>query len=100
MSEPFIEHQTEQSNYYVDRLIKAQLANQQLKWPIKRGDLILPTQPEVTETSFAFTFQDTSPETRKFPLIVYEYSEDDDMLPTIFAKASDGTFAFIGVEHS
>jgi hypothetical protein len=90
VNEPFSESKSDKQDYYVDRLTKAQMAAQQLIWPIKRGDLVLPGDPNISETPFSFKFTSSDPSRWRCQLDIYEYSDEDDDLPSRMKGRGDG----------
>jgi hypothetical protein len=69
-----------------DDLTSKPKAKGQLTWLIEKGDLLLSTEPKVSEREFGFNFQDQG--TRNFSLPIYEYLDDD--LPDRFEIAEEG----------
>ena len=88
MDEHFTGTQDHLQDQYRDEITNAPMARRQIKWPVKRGDLILPSDTESSETEVYFSFQESS--NRQFQLSIYEYSHDDDDLPTRYANSSEG----------
>lgn len=66
------------------------MAQKQLTWLIRRGDLLLSDAERETEKEFMFAFQKT--EDLKFKLPIYEYPGDD--LPDRFQTAQAGMWEF------
>lgn len=64
------------------------VAQEQLTWLIRRGDLLLSDANKVTEKQFMYHFQEG--DVRDFKLPVYEYPDDDDDEPDRFETAGNG----------
>jgi hypothetical protein len=73
---------------YTDLMTNNDMAQQQLTWLIRRGDLILSDARTETEKEFKFHFLET--DDRKFSLPIYEYPHDDDDVPDRFETGQNG----------
>lgn len=73
---------------YTDSVTNNVMAQQQLTWLIRRGDLIHSGVRKETEKEFIFHFQET--DDRKFSLPIYEYPHDDDDVPDRFETGQNG----------
>jgi len=74
-----------------DPWTQAPVAQDQLKWLIKKGELILSNDlKEATAGPFKKNFTKTSSKIGSFPIYAY----DDDDLPEQLARARNGTFIF------
>jgi hypothetical protein len=74
------------SDCYTDSFTNRTMANAQMIWLIRKGDLLLSNQPKVAEQMVTFRFWER--DSRKFRLCIYEYSDDD--LPARFLTAREG----------
>jgi len=74
----------------IDSVTNNIMAQKQLTWLIRRGDLLLSDAERETEKEFMFAFQKT--EDLKFKLPIYEYPGDD--LPDRFQTAQAGMWEF------
>lgn len=70
----------------VDPLTNATMAKGQLKWLVKKGDLILSNRPK--ETSYTFTINFTETGSRKGNIPIYAYDGDD--LPDRLSNSRSG----------
>lgn len=66
------------------------VAQDQMIWLIRRGDLLLSDVHKETEERIVYHFTSTSASGRKFELPIYEYIHDDDMEPGRFQDAQSG----------
>ena len=78
----------DRKDQYLDPVTNCEMAQQQITWLIRRGDLILSDDKKETEKEFLFHFKDT--DERKFSLPVYEYPDEDDDVPERFATGENG----------
>lgn len=84
---PHVHHQRDQIR---DTLTDTTMAYQQLKWMVKRGDLILSSEAKVEKQDMAFHFEEHGD--RSFNLPVYEYIHDDDDLPERYQTGQHGLY--------
>jgi hypothetical protein len=76
----------------VDPLTKNTMAEKQLVWLIKKGDLILSNEPKIVKTTFNRNFTEQDTRTGKFQI----YAFDGDDLPDRLANAQNGSsFVFL-----
>jgi hypothetical protein len=72
---------------YKDSFTNRVMANAQMIWLIKKGDLLLSNTLKEAEEMVTFKFWEK--DSRRFGICVYEYSDDD--LPARFMIAREGT---------
>lgn len=77
-------------DWYTDSVTNNVMAQKQLTWLIRRGDLLVSDAEKKTEKEFMFPFQDT--DDRKFRLPIYEYPDDDDDVPDRFETGQSGVW--------
>jgi hypothetical protein len=70
----------------IDPLTRIQMAEGQLLWLIKKGDLILSDQPKESTTTFNINFMEGRLRTGAIPIYAY----DDDVLPDRLADSQQG----------
>ena len=70
----------------LDHITNAVVAQSQITWLIKKGDLILPDEGKQWAKEFGYSFRDL--QDRKFKLPIYEYEDDD--LPDRYQNAREG----------
>jgi hypothetical protein len=75
-------------DWFTDEVTNTVMAQKQLTWLIRRGDLLLSDAKKETEKEFMFPFQET--DDRKFKLPIYEYPGDDDDVPDRFETGQHG----------
>jgi hypothetical protein len=80
----------DRKDQYLDPVTNCEMAQQQITWLVRRGDLILSDDKKVIEKEFLFHFKET--DERKFSLPVYEYPDEDDDVPERFATGENGKF--------
>jgi hypothetical protein len=76
---------------YTDPATNRVMAQGQMTWLIKKGDLVLSDNPKEAEQEFSFKFK--RDDNRVFNFSVYEYSDDD--IPDRYETAQDGKFALL-----
>jgi hypothetical protein len=86
LSQTFSGRIHDKSDTYMDSFTERTMANAQMIWLIKKGDLILSNTSKMAEEMVTFKFWEK--DSRKFGLCVYEYLDDD--LPVRFANAREG----------
>jgi hypothetical protein len=70
----------------------------QMKWMIKKGDVLLSTEPRVNHATFDFTFMANGPREVIIPIYCYE---DEENLPDKLDTAQDGMYpSYFGNEQS
>jgi hypothetical protein len=69
------------------------MAQHQMIWLIRRGDLLLSNVHKEMEERIVYQFTNAS--ARKFELPIYEYPNDDEMEPGRFQDAQHGERSFI-----
>jgi hypothetical protein len=67
------------------------MANGQLTWLIRKGDLLLSGMREETQREFDFNFRETDDRVLRLP--IYEYPDDD--IPDRFESAKEGIVEII-----
>jgi hypothetical protein len=75
VSESFSETRHDIQDRIVDPITEAPMANEQLLWLIKKGDLILSDEPIVVTQIFNKTFSKTEPRTGTIPIYSYDYND-------------------------
>ncbi|KAN0071932.1 hypothetical protein V8E54_009661 [Elaphomyces granulatus] len=83
VSESFSEIRHSVQDRFVHPIARVPMAQEQLLWLIKKGDLILSDGPKVIEQRFAKTFSETDPRTGTLPI----YSYDDKDIPERLANS-------------
>lgn len=86
MSKPFSGIEHDSKDLAIDPLTRTQIAEGQLLWLIKKGDLILSDQPKETRSTFNMNFTEEGLRTGAIPIYVY----DDDFLPDRLADSREG----------
>jgi hypothetical protein len=82
----------------LDDVLDKRTSKQQLSWLLKRGDLILLSKPYKNKETAIFSFTDDDP--RMFEIPVYEYTDDDDWLPTHVEGREGGEFpCIVKIKH-
>jgi hypothetical protein len=88
VTKPFENGYNDEKDQILHPITGRVMAVQQLQWPLKRGDLVLPSQAESSDTIIFFEFNKRSD--RVFSVPVYEYQDEDDWLPTRVKGAARG----------
>ena len=86
LNESYSWYKSDRRDRYTDSVTNTVMASKQIKWLIRRGDLLLSHAKWETATEYTFSFQKTAE--LKFELPIYEYSYDD--LPHRFETAQEG----------
>jgi len=81
---------SETRDHYTDLVTNKIVANGQLTWLIKRGDLLLSDSQKETEEAFTLNFHETNDNQFNdvFELPIYEYPDDD--IPDRYETAQEG----------
>ncbi|KAH6724439.1 hypothetical protein DL95DRAFT_464978 [Leptodontidium sp. 2 PMI_412] len=78
---PFSEVEHHEKDYFLDPLTKTAMAKEQLKWLIKKGDLILSDEPkEVRAGPIDFNFTENSSRRGTIPIYSYDGKDTPDRL--------------------
>lgn len=88
IKETYSVHNLNQRGVSMDPVTNNIIAQEQLTWLIRRGDLLLSDEHKKTEKHFKHNFLETDPRNFKFP--VYEYPDDDDDVPERFETGENG----------
>jgi hypothetical protein len=88
LNEVFSIHTSNNKDMYLDPVTNNVMAQQQLTWLIRRGDLLLSDAKKETTKQFLHNFAET--DERKFRVPIYEYPDDDDELPDRFRTGKNG----------
>jgi hypothetical protein len=83
---------------YRDELTDKDMAQRQLTWLIRRGDLVLSDAKKEFEKEFKFHISESGD--RKFDFPVFEYPDDDDDEPDQFEIGQHGTHPFQIINNS
>jgi hypothetical protein len=76
----------------VDPLTKSTMAKEQLVWLIKKGDLILSSEPKIVKTTFNRNFTEQDTRTGRFQIFAFDGGD----LPDRLANAQNGSpFLFL-----
>lgn len=76
-----------------DAITNRDMANGQLTWLLRKGDLLLSDEPRESEKEFAFNFREM--DERKVILPIYEYLDDD--IPDRYETAQQGSWRSLRV---
>jgi hypothetical protein len=77
---------------YTDPVTDRVMAQKQLTWLIRRGDLLLSDAKKVTEKEFMFPFQETDDRKFKLPIYQYQGDDEDDDVPDRFETGQHGVW--------
>jgi hypothetical protein len=75
LSLPFSEVAHNIKDRFVDPLTKVAMAQGQLQWLIKKGDVILSSEPKEATSEYTINFTETSPKSGSIQ--IYTYDEED-----------------------
>jgi len=75
VNEPFSDALHDDKDRIVDPVTKMLMAKDQLRWLIKKGDVILSDQPKVTRKWFTISFQEGGPRNGTIPIYSYDYDD-------------------------
>ena len=92
VSESFSEIRHHRDDLVVDPITKTPMAKEQLRWLIKKGDLILSDKPEEIKQQFTKNFLETGQ--RKGEMHIYAYDYDD--IPERLSNSQNGELIFFG----
>jgi hypothetical protein len=80
-------------NYFIDADTDTPVAEQQIFWLIRKGDLLCSNVRKTAEQNFLYTFYEI--DNRKLRLCIYEHCGGDD-IHTRFQKSQIGKWALRG----
>jgi hypothetical protein len=75
VNEPFSNVLHDERDRVVDPINNMIMAKDQLKWLIKKGDLMLSNQPKVTRRWFNISFQEHGPRNGDIPIYAYDFND-------------------------
>ena len=90
LDESYSGYKYDRRDRYTHSVTNSVMAQKQLTWLIRKGDLLLSDAKRESEKEFKFPFQKT--DDLKFKLPIYEYPDDD--LPDRFETAQAGMWEF------
>ncbi len=89
MRVPFSKIENNPSDRVTDPFLKMDVAQEQFRWLIRKGDLILSDEIKEAAGPFERIFTETGSKTGSIP--IYAYDDDDD-LPDRYSNSRNGSF--------
>jgi hypothetical protein len=88
LNEAYSARKFDSRDQVVDPLTNKLMAQGQITWLIRRGDLLLSDATKETIKQFTYTFPENAERTFNFP--IYEYPDDDDDVPDRYETGQNG----------
>jgi hypothetical protein len=89
LDDPFQSHKNNPKDFVIDPLTNTPIAQKQLTYIVRRGDLILSDEKKEIEREVCFRFRENDERVFQFP--IYEYADNDEDMPDRFHTGENGT---------